>query len=74
MYFSEINIKNNIIFKKKSFCRFLYPPVSKFQVILVAPTSWEVIPKTSIDLDEWEHVISFKNVHLAYEGTRYVLI
>lgn len=50
--------------------RFIYPFVSKFQVVLVSPTSWEVVPKTSIELDEWEHVISFKNVHLAYEGTR----
>lgn len=50
--------------------RFIYPSVSKFQVVLVSPTSWEVVPKTSIELEEWEHVISFKNVHLAYEGTR----
>lgn len=50
--------------------RFLYPNVSKFQVVLVSPVSWEVVPKTSIELEEWEHVIAFKNVHLAYEGTR----
>lgn len=50
--------------------RFLYPSFSRFQVVLVSPSSWEVVPKTSIDLDEWEHVIAFKNVHLAYEGTR----
>lgn len=50
--------------------RFLYPSFSRFQVVLVSPSSWEVVPKTSISLDEWEHVIAFKNVHLAYEGTR----
>lgn len=50
--------------------RFIYPTVSKFQVVLVSPSTWEVVPKTSIELEEWEHVISFKNVHLAYEGTR----
>lgn len=32
--------------------------------------SWDVIPNTKIDLDEWEHVNSLKNVSLAYEGTR----
>lgn len=52
------------------FNRFIYPTVSRFEVILVAPTTWEIVPETSIKLDDWEHVISFKNVHLAYEGTR----
>lgn len=50
--------------------RFLYPQLSKFSVILVSPTTWEIIPSTSIDLEEWEHVISFKNVSLSYEGAR----
>lgn len=50
--------------------RFLYPSFSRFQVQLVSPQTWELVPKTSIELDEWEHVIAFKNVHLAYEGTR----
>lgn len=39
-------------------------------MLLVAPSTWDIVPETSIKLDEWEHVISFKNVHLAYEGTR----
>lgn len=50
--------------------RFIYPAISKFEVVLVAPSYWEVVPKTSIQLEDWEHVISFKNVHLAYEGKR----
>lgn len=50
--------------------RFIYPTINKFQVVLVSPMTWEVVPKTSIELEDWEHVISFKNVHLAYEGTR----
>lgn len=38
--------------------------------MLFSPVSWEVIPNTKIDLDEWEHVTCLKNVSLAYEGTR----
>lgn len=54
----------------RSFDRFIYPTISKFEVLLVAPSTWEIVPEASIKLDDWEHVISFKNVHLAYEGTR----
>lgn len=50
--------------------RFIYPTRTKFEVVLVAPSTWEIVPETSIQLEEWEHVTSFKNVHLAYEGTR----
>lgn len=39
-------------------------------MILVTANTWEIVPETSIKLDEWEHVIAFKSVHLAYEGTR----
>lgn len=49
--------------------RFIYPTKPRFEVILVAPQVWDVVPDTSIKLDDWEHVVSFKNVHLAYEGT-----
>lgn len=38
--------------------------------MLFSPVSWDVIPNTKIDLDEWEHVNCLKNVALAYEGTR----
>lgn len=51
--------------------RFIYPTKPRFEVILVAPYLWEIVPDASIKLDEWEHVVSFKNVHLAYEGTRH---
>jgi cleavage and polyadenylation specificity factor subunit 1 len=50
--------------------RFLYPLVDKFSVVLVTPESWEIIPSATIDLDDWEHVISLKNVSLSYEGAR----
>lgn len=49
--------------------RFIFPTKPRFEIILVAPQVWEIVPDTSIKLDEWEHVVSFKNVHLAYEGT-----
>ncbi|CAH0759559.1 unnamed protein product [Diatraea saccharalis] len=50
--------------------RFPYPTLEKFSVMLFSPVSWEIIPNTRIDLDEWEHVTCLKNVSLSYEGTR----
>ncbi|XP_063911072.1 cleavage and polyadenylation specificity factor subunit 1 [Zophobas morio] len=50
--------------------RFPYPLQEKFSLMLFSPVSWDVIPNTRIDLDEWEHVNCLKNVALAYEGTR----
>ncbi|XP_055589529.1 cleavage and polyadenylation specificity factor subunit 1 [Uranotaenia lowii] len=50
--------------------RFLYPMSHKYSVVLVTPTAWEIIPETSINLDEWEQVIALKNVSLSYEGAR----
>ncbi|XP_039280662.1 cleavage and polyadenylation specificity factor subunit 1 isoform X2 [Nilaparvata lugens] len=50
--------------------RFPYPHQERFSVLLFSPVSWEVIPNTKTDLDEWEHVTCLKNVSLAYEGTR----
>jgi cleavage and polyadenylation specificity factor subunit 1 len=52
------------------FLRFPYPLQEKFSLMLFSPVSWDVIPNTKIDLDEWEHVNCLKNVALAYEGTR----
>ncbi|XP_058460280.1 cleavage and polyadenylation specificity factor subunit 1 [Malaya genurostris] len=50
--------------------RFLYPMGHTFSVVLVTPSAWEIVPETSINLEEWEHVISLKNVSLPYEGAR----
>ncbi|XP_017784844.1 PREDICTED: cleavage and polyadenylation specificity factor subunit 1 isoform X1 [Nicrophorus vespilloides] len=50
--------------------RYPYPQQEKFSIMLFSPVSWEVIPNTKIDLEEWEHVNCLKNVSLAYEGTR----
>lgn len=38
--------------------------------MLVSPSAWEIIPDSTIDLEQWEYVTAFKNVSLAYEGTR----
>ncbi|XP_018335377.1 cleavage and polyadenylation specificity factor subunit 1 [Agrilus planipennis] len=50
--------------------RFPYPLQEKFSIMLFSPVSWDVIPNTRMDLDEWEHITCLKNVSLAYEGTR----
>ncbi|XP_045455105.1 cleavage and polyadenylation specificity factor subunit 1 [Melitaea cinxia] len=50
--------------------RFPYPMMEKFAVMLFSPVSWEVIPNTRIEFDDWEHVTCLKNVSLSYEGTR----
>ncbi|XP_043489722.1 cleavage and polyadenylation specificity factor subunit 1 isoform X1 [Polistes fuscatus] len=50
--------------------RFLYPSQELFSIVLFSPVSWETIPNTKIELDQWEHVTCLKNVSLAYEGTR----
>lgn len=50
--------------------RFPYPYAEKFSVSLFSPVSWDIIPNTKKDLDDWEHVTCLKNVSLAYEGTR----
>ncbi|RVE54699.1 hypothetical protein evm_000820 [Chilo suppressalis] len=50
--------------------RFPYPTQERFSVMLFSPVSWEIIPNTRIELDDWEHVTCLKNVSLSYEGTR----
>lgn len=50
--------------------RFLYPYIEKFTIQLFSPVSWETIPNTRIELEEWEHVTCVKNVMLMSEGTR----
>ncbi|XP_043282051.1 cleavage and polyadenylation specificity factor subunit 1 isoform X2 [Venturia canescens] len=50
--------------------RFIFPSQELFSIVLFSPVSWETIPNTKIELDQWEHVTCLKNVALAYEGTR----
>ncbi|CAH0380574.1 unnamed protein product [Bemisia tabaci] len=50
--------------------RFPWPYLDKFTINLFSPVSWELIPNTNVELEEWEHALCLKNVSLAYEGTR----
>ncbi|KAL0274118.1 UNVERIFIED_CONTAM: hypothetical protein PYX00_006618 [Menopon gallinae] len=50
--------------------RFPLPMQDRFSIMLFSPVSWEVIPNTKMDLDEWEHVTCLKTVNLSSEGTR----
>lgn len=50
--------------------RFPLPFQDFFSIVLFSPVSWEVIPNTKTDLEDWEHVTCLKTVSLAYEGTR----
>lgn len=49
--------------------RYIPCKMEKFQLQLVSPVSWELIPGTCTELDEWEHVTCLKNVLLVSEGT-----
>lgn len=37
---------------------------------LFSPLSWETIPNTTTELEDWEHVTCLRNVNLMSEGTR----
>lgn len=49
--------------------RFIPPTVDRFALELWSPVSWESIPNTRIEMDEWEKVMCVKNVMIASEGT-----
>lgn len=49
---------------------FPLPNHDVFTLELFSPASWEPIPDTSIQTDDWEHITCLKNVALAYEGAR----
>ncbi|KAM8967424.1 cleavage and polyadenylation specificity factor subunit 1 isoform 2-T2 [Pelodytes ibericus] len=40
-----------------------------FSIQLISPVSWETIPNTRIDLEEWEHITCMKTVSLKSEET-----
>ncbi|GIY05432.1 cleavage and polyadenylation specificity factor subunit 1 [Caerostris extrusa] len=50
--------------------RYIFPMIEKFSMQLFSPVSWEMIPNTLLEFEEWEHVTNVKNVMLASEGTR----
>jgi len=48
--------------------RFLYPNLDKFSLQLFSPISWEAIPGTKLQLDDWEYVTCMKHLYLSSEG------
>uniref|UniRef100_A0AAR2KJ10 Cleavage and polyadenylation specificity factor subunit 1 n=1 Tax=Pygocentrus nattereri TaxID=42514 RepID=A0AAR2KJ10_PYGNA len=49
--------------------RYIFPQQEKFSIQLISPVSWEAIPNTRIDLEEWEHVTCMKTVALKSQET-----
>ncbi|XP_063041814.1 cleavage and polyadenylation specificity factor subunit 1 [Engraulis encrasicolus] len=49
--------------------RYINPQQEKFSIQLISPVSWEIIPNTRIDLEEWEHVTCMKTVALKSQET-----
>ncbi|KAL3859426.1 hypothetical protein ACJMK2_009649 [Sinanodonta woodiana] len=47
--------------------RFIYPSIHKYTCQLYSPTSWEVVPNTSVDFDEFEVVTGQSYVYLKSE-------
>ncbi|XP_051526250.1 cleavage and polyadenylation specificity factor subunit 1-like [Myxocyprinus asiaticus] len=49
--------------------RYIHPQQDQFSIQLISPVSWEAIPNTRIDLEEWEHVTCMKTVALKSQET-----
>ncbi|XP_060948434.1 cleavage and polyadenylation specificity factor subunit 1 isoform X2 [Limanda limanda] len=49
--------------------RYINPQQERFSIQLISPVSWETIPNTRIDLEEWEHVTCMKTVNLRSQET-----
>ncbi|KAK6174392.1 hypothetical protein SNE40_017678 [Patella caerulea] len=49
--------------------RFVYPTEDVFSLNLFTPSTWELIPNSSFELEEWEQATSLKCVRLKSEGT-----
>jgi len=48
--------------------RFIYPTMNKFSLQLFSPNTWEPIPGTKVQLDDWEYVTCMKHLYLSSEG------
>ena len=48
--------------------RFIYPTINKFSLQLFSPNTWEAIPGTKVQLDDWEYVTCMKHLYLSSEG------
>ncbi|XP_018430492.1 PREDICTED: cleavage and polyadenylation specificity factor subunit 1, partial [Nanorana parkeri] len=49
--------------------RYISPVQEAFSIQLISPVSWETIPNTRIDCEEWEHATCMKTVNLKSEET-----
>ncbi|XP_033126019.1 cleavage and polyadenylation specificity factor subunit 1-like isoform X2 [Anneissia japonica] len=49
--------------------RFIFPTRDSFSIQLFSPLSWEPIPNTKIEMEEFEHITCLKAVSLNCEGT-----
>ncbi|XP_005092153.1 cleavage and polyadenylation specificity factor subunit 1 [Aplysia californica] len=49
--------------------RFIYPEMAKYTVQLFTPSTWEVIPDTKYDCEDWEYITCLENAQLKSEGT-----
>lgn len=49
--------------------RFVYPIIDRFSLQLISPVSWEIIPSTRIEMEDWEHVTTCKNLMLSSQET-----
>ncbi|XP_028673862.1 cleavage and polyadenylation specificity factor subunit 1 [Erpetoichthys calabaricus] len=49
--------------------RYISPLQERFSIQLISPISWETIPNTRIELEEWEHITCMKTVALKSEET-----
>ena len=49
--------------------RFIFPSIDRFSIQLFSPVSWEPIPNTRFEFDDFEHVTCVEVVNLVSEGT-----
>ena len=45
--------------------RFIYPNLLKFSLQLFSPSTWEPIPNTRLQLDDWEYATCCKHLYLS---------
>lgn len=48
--------------------RFIYPFLERFSIQLFSPISWEPIPGTRSQLEDWEYITCMKHLFLSSEG------